>query len=340
MRLRAAIFWTLLALPALPAVRSGTEPTAPGYARMVSDFRQKNVLDLQQHFPFTVVLAFTPTERDNIAVLAAQTLTVPDGSDALPDYAAWKAFVASRWHNHTSSAYTMKFYAVALLSGLSQRHGVTTPQVIPALLHALGHPDRYFIGQNAFYALAFLTGHRSGERYWSRLVEDDPARRRALSWWNAWWQEAKTKHPVLDSATEAQARKDTLAVARRIETQIKPEFPELKAFAVSPDNAIASGPLVSLDYDTFAMQGFDGPGPPPRDCRLRVWSHLATPDLTDEGPRPVPAAVNFAGKMQSVFRSVLPGTDIAVEVQVATHDGALIQKIRQTLAPLQTGGAS
>jgi len=255
-------------------------------------------------------------------------------------------------------------FAADVLRDLAEQRLITTPAVIPYLIEGLKHSNRHSIGVSSFQALSYLTLRRSGYGVLypdggptSSFNKDEVKRAEAVAWWERWWRKNKNRHPVFDVEVEARTREAFLRVATLVEERIKPGFPEMAFYQVAPDVRVQySNPIFGIDYDPSRDARWGSLGPPTRlsDAASRVvkpvWLHIHAGFGTSELKQGLygeihppnllrnlanPGSREIAQVMaERVLYQTLSGTDIVIEVRVATQNQRLLEAFRRALRSL------
>jgi hypothetical protein len=280
--------------------------------------------------------ALSPSERDEIAMIAAERLSLGDigkGTTA----ADWKAeFLNLPENAMLRERWSENRHAGELLSYASEKQYITDASVIPYLIDAVDHPDTSCVG-NVFGALARLTRHRTGYRGVAQSGKMDDA---AEVWWRDWWEANRNKHPVFDLDLEKRTKTEWLRVSTLIESSMAGEFAVFGAYHVGKMETAAvagdSSPLFDLCYEPclFANMWW-GAGPRPDDnLWISVSAGFCSCDLPESQrgwarEESKPRAVKLP--VGTIYNRVLPGTDVAIRVRVATDSEAIVSALTKAL---------
>jgi len=340
MKARAAITAMVLALAA-----TGVADESAGWHGIVELFRDRDLIAIQ-HINTGAIEALPLEQRNAIALAAARSLAIADYLYAVGDPPVPQCFTSPPADDNPAKAECRRQWginssAAELLRHLAERRLIDDPRLLPYLIEGLDHPDRSSVGQKCFYALSYLTRHRSGDAYWARMVADERKHREIVRWWQDWWDRCSDKHPVFNAEAESLSRAEVLGAARRIEEQVKPHHPELSLFSV-PDELTPqlSSRFFQIEYNPWCYSLV----PPAMVDRgnlpwLCISSRFQSQDLSSDvtwpesAPTPPPA---LARRMVMIHSMVLPGTDIVVEVVAASEDEGLMSDLRTELAGIQS----
>lgn len=307
-------------------------------------FRQRNLAQLQKLSPRSIE-GLSLEQRNAVSLAAAQSLSIAEQLQAVGDDRLWEHLAKPPAEESPAEAecrrqWGINMCAAELLRHLAEKRLVDDPCLLPYLIEGLSHPDRFSVGQKCFYALTYLTRHRSGEVHWARLVEDRKRQEEITSWWREWWRTHQGKHPVFDVELEGRARTEVLEVARAIEAEVKPYHPELSMFSTPEALRLEwSIRFFRIEYNP-RLYALVTPLPVVRDDLpwLHISARLQNQDLSgtlwsdDEAPTP-PAELEE--HVATVYSRALDGTDIVVEVDVASKDERLIRDMQSALATRQ-----
>lgn len=282
-------------------------------------------------------------------------------------------------------------FAADLLVALSNKGYITTPDVIPHLIERMKHADNepynvtsdlipylvpnYIAGKKYQYCwnsgmsclriLAHLTQHQSG--LFGRQpedFEDDAWRRRIIDWWEKWWTQNKSQHPLFDTALEKRTRQEVWLARNLIAERLGPRFPQLFSSKVPKEQPLG----IHLDYPLFVLDYYPGLWNSIRsdmilqseeqslhdDPKVRIIIHarFGMKDLRhpEDRTKAIPDDFNSPeddrwpkelGKqlpVKTVFAKRLGRTDIIIEVKLATQDRKLASAMRTTLKELCSPG--
>lgn len=209
--------------------------------------------------------------------------------------------------------------------------------------------------------LAGLTKHHSGYPFWGKWNFTNNAwRRQIIDWWDKWWKLNKDKHPLFDSALDKRTRHEVCLINNLISERLKPRFSQLHSYGEAKEQALGS----CLDYPIYILDYYPGLWNSMRadirfpsdlewlrdDPKVRVIIHarFGMRDLRhpEDRTKAVPDDFNSPhddywrkdlGKqlpVKTVFAKRLNGTDIVIEVKLATQDRKLASAMRTTLKEL------
>jgi len=319
------------------------------WRRVVRMFRDRDLTQIQALRPRSIE-GLPLDQRNCIALEAARSLSIAEYIGAIGDDTLWEHFARPQAEDSPAEAecrrqWGINMSAAELLRHLAENRLIDDPRVVPYLIEGMSHPDRFSVGQKCFYALAYLTRHKSGEVYWARLVEDRERQEEITSWWRDWWPRHQGKHPVFDLEVEGRARAEVLRVARAIEMQVKPCHPELWLFSIPEVLALRwSSRFFQIEYNP-RLYALVTPLTVDRDDLpwVHISSRLQTQDLSgtlwSEAEAPTPP-VELRGQEIVVYSRVLDGTDIVVEVLAASMNEGLIRDLNAALADTHGTGLS
>ena len=319
------------------------------WRQVVQMFRDRDLTQIQALRPRSIV-GLPLDQRNRIAIEAARSLSIAEYIGAIGDDTLWEHFARPGAEDSPAEAecgrqWGINRSAAELLRHLAEHRLIDDPGVLPYLIEGLSHPDRFSVGKKCFYALTYLTRHRSGEIYWARLVEDREKQEEITSWWRDWWHRHQGEHPVFDLEVEGRARAEVLRVARAIEMQVKPGYLELSLFSTPEVLALHwSSRFFRIEYNPRLLALFT---PLTVDRNDLPWVHISarlqTPDLPGtlwskaEAPT---APMALRGQEIVVYSRVLDGTDIVVEVLAASNNEGLIRDLKAALADTPGAGLS
>jgi len=308
-------------------------------------FRQRNLTQLQQLSPRSIE-GLSLEQRNAVALAAARSLSIAEqleavGDDRLREHLAKPPAEESPAEAECRRQWGINMCAAELLRHLAEKRLIDDPRLLPYLIEGLRHPDRFSVGQKCFYALTYLTRHRSGEVHWARLVEDPKRQEEITAWWREWWRTHQGKRPVFDVEVEERARAEVMKVARAIEMEVKPCHPELSMFSTPEALALHwSTPFLRIEYNP-RRYALAPPFPVAREDLpwLHISARLQSQDLAgtlwSEEKAPAPPA-GLEAHVAQVYSRVLDGTDVVVEVVAASKDEGLIRDLQSALAPRQS----
>lgn len=120
----------------------------------------------------------------------------------------------------------------------------------------------------------------------------------------------------------------TVELGQRIKT-LAAKYSELAAFEPPQRIPGEHGNIrfIGTTYDPGKMSFTPFNKIPRGDCWLRLRSRLATPDLHADTTEPYTPPANA----RNIYASILPGTDVIFEVELATSNTELIQEMEKTL---------
>jgi len=302
-------------------------------------FEQRDLLALQR-LPAAEVEHLSPSERNAVALAAAQALTIKGYARALGGQSPNRRFTQPEARDSPAEAECRRQWGInmrsaELLRGLAEKRLIDEALVLPHLIEALEHPDRHFVGRDSFYALQHLTRRSSGEDYWGRGVPDGASHRRINRWWREWWERNQLKRPVFDLELEAAARREVLRLSRIIDDRLKPTFPELALFEVPDELALRwQRPLFHVEYDPGEGAVPVGPGVLPErlpwvlvSCQFRTEELPRRPGAPEPQPPP-----RLRGCVRTCYSRVLLNSDLVVEVKLASSNPALMTALRLALS--------
>ena len=314
-------------------------PLSGEAAQVLRLFEERDLLALQR-LRNAEVEALAASERNAVALAAAKALTLAPYARALGGQSPHRRFTQPEARDSPAEAecrrqWGINMRAAELLRHLAERRLIGEARVLPHLIGALDHPDRQFVGRDSFYALQHLTRRSSGAAYWGRGVPDAARHRKITRWWREWWEKNRSQRPVFDPELEAAARGEVFRLSRLIETRVKPQFPELALFQAPEELPLRwQGPLFYVEYNPALSAVPVGPGLDPKrlpwvlvSCRFRTEE---LPDREPRDPEPAPPA-RLRGSVRSCYSRVPPGSDLVVEVKVASGDPALVSAVQSAL---------
>jgi len=328
---------------------TGAAEEQVNWRRVVHALEGRDLGQIQELCPGSVE-HLSLDQRNAIALAAAKSLSIAQYIDAIGESRLWEHFTTPPAEDSPREAecrrqWGINMAAAELLRHLAEKRLINDPRVLPYLIEALDHPDRFSVGQKCFYALGYLTRHTSGEVYWARLVEDEKRHKEVVLWWQGWWSKNRGRHPVFDAEVERRARAEVIRVARQIEREVKPHRAELSLFSL-PKNLVLRWPrlLFEIEYNP-RLWSLAPPLNVDRDSL--PWVHIScrfqSEDLPAEAPWAAKETPTPPGELREPVRAVyfraLEGTDIVVEVLAASKDEGLIAALcaaldaRRSVAP-------
>ena len=282
-------------------------------------------------------------ERNEAALAAAKSLSIKKYTGAIGKNSIHKHFTKPPGQDSPAEAecrrqWGINMSAAELLRHLSEQRMINDPRVLPYLIAALDHPDRGSVGQPCFYALRHLTYHESGDAYWAQLGGDAKRHVEVLSWWKEWWKKNRQKHPIFDRNVEERSRALVLDLAKRIDAELKPKYPQLAEFSVPKQLRLCGppSPLFDIEYNPRLLANVHPHGLDRDDLPwLYIACELKTPDLTEppgwrrQYERLPPRGLR--SHLKKVYSFEVDGTDIIVSVRVASRQNELIKDIERVL---------
>ncbi|HEV2453770.1 MAG TPA: hypothetical protein VGY98_05890 [Verrucomicrobiae bacterium] len=271
--------------------------------------------------------AFPPDERNAVFLLAAQSLSTTNAGTALE-------FMSSMLDDY-----------IAVSNGITyQDHGITSKNAIPYLIENL-KADVGF--EETIEILRELTrrngGFVNGNDFF--FVKNPQA---VVDWWKNWWRQDQERHPIFDADLEMLLRGEVLKLDDKI-VQASVGVPDKTGylrwdsgtrFVLEHDGRMYSGEewkdpdsVFTFYYGHFPGGGFKSGGyfPQMGDDVLRIRGEYLTKDLfsTNEPPQGDIPGESFP--MQEIFSETIQGTDIAIKVEIATKNKALITALKEGL---------
>jgi len=339
MRQRVGLFVLLLGLATVAVAQDEVD-----WQEAVLMFRQRDLAQLQKLSPRSIE-GLSLEQRNAVSLAAAQSLSIAEQLQAVGDDRLWEHLAKPLAEESPAEAecrrqWGINVCAAELLRHLAEKRLINDPCLLPCLIEGLSHPDRFSVGQKCFYALTYLTRHRSGEVHWARMVEDRKRQEEITSWWREWWRTHQGKHPVFDSEVEGRARTEVLEIAKAIEVEVKPCYPELSLFLTPEVLRLEwSARFFRIEYNP-RLYALVTPLPVVREDLpwLHISARLQSQDLSgrlwsqDEAPAPPAELEEHVAK---VYSRMLDGTDIVVEVVAASKDEGLIRDLQSALATRQ-----
>lgn len=316
------------------------QPRQSPSERVTELVKARDTETLKKEFLLSTVIALSAVERDKIAVTLAETFPLDDGL-RVTEPKEFFAYLQANPGAGQHPALLLKSYATEIVTVLAEQRLLTDFRVLPGLITALAHPS-FDIARDAHRSLVALTGHNTGTvhwPYWPHVPKDVPARAEVLAWWRNWWAKNKERQPIFTPALEARLKQVVSRMATALVTDLKgkpPErFLELTLFTVRPDQ------VERRDIDFFPLY-WSRPALPSKealDIFIRIQGRFGMPDLAsaedarsrDRDPLSFPDTPEVAGLRavrQTLYGGYLPGTDLRVEVEMATHNTALINAAR------------
>ena len=293
---------------------------------------------------WTAIAPLPESQRNSLLLAAAKTFAVRGDYPEWITATNWDKFVVETLHYRVSRETDMKRWAALLFYFISQHMMTTNAEVIPYLIEGLAHPD-HPIASRCWRALYEWTGHSSGEGVLSRLPGGplESLRQPSIDWWRKWWGQNKNKHPILDRSLEERVWREFVRTARKV-GDLPPEFgPEMAPYAPPTDEPIKLdyiNPLFTLPLETYLNDWWS-----PRryllvngtwtnvlvhEVYLLVHAGFKTKDIAAGPSREKANPLSKKAPLEEVFSGVLKGTDIAVEVKVATEDVRLVRALKKT----------
>ncbi|HEV2329751.1 MAG TPA: hypothetical protein VGY56_13295 [Verrucomicrobiae bacterium] len=290
----------------------------PGFDSLSKLARQRQ---FSIFFNSNVVDSLTPEQCNQIAIIATKSLVAT---------------------NETSGANSAQYDALMLLQALNDHRLIQTPEVIPYLIDRLSvttREDPNFINYDLLYLLNNLTGRNVGFD-----SHGDVTNQLAIAdWWKNWWQENKDLHPLYDKQLEAILRNEIFATDAKItEAKPTPDFAwdSSTHFLLQNNGRVGQGgernggprdTLFTFYYGHSPGGGFKSGGYfPPSDDVLCLCGEFLTknPGETDEPLYGVTSG-NKTFLMQEVSSRTVPATGIAIKVEIATTNVALVNFLRE-----------
>jgi hypothetical protein len=250
-----------------------------------------------------------------------------------------KSLVAT---NETNGAHSSPYDALMLLQALNAHRLIQTPEVIPYLIDRLSmttREDPNFINYDLLNLLNSLTG-----RNVSFDSHGDVTNQLAIAdWWQNWWQENKDLHPLYDKQLETILRNEILATDAKItEAKPRPNFvwDSSAHFLLQNNGRVDDGgernggpsdTLFTFYYGHSPSGGAKSGGYfPPSDDILYLCGEFLTknPGETDKPLYGVTLG-NKKFLMHEISSRTIPGTGIAIKVETATTNVALVNVLRE-----------
>lgn len=335
MKLLNVMVCAIMLTSACAVARAESAAKARSHAELSAMFEDANTWRLASDM-YRTVDAMTQNERNDLALIAAERLTLGDLGKNLTA-ADWKPEFINRPENKPiGSRWWMNQRAAELLRYMCEQHYVSDAKVILHLIDALDHPDRWWVRRDALYALVALTHHHCGDRTISNY-DKEKYLAEVNDWWRRWWRAKQNKHPIYDSELDTRIKAEGQKVVQRIANTVGRDFRVMKAFQV-PDKAPGAANY-NLLYDFWyeprlycTVWWGDGPRPD-EDLWLDVSVEFGMHDLIVPGdwmePYPKPDMVKLP--IRTIYEKRLTGCDAVVRVRIAAKDEALVAAIRQTL---------
>lgn len=324
---------SFLLVALLPIHTHAEEATNAG--SVVKAFEERNLAEIQGIRPRSSE-GFSLKERNEVALAAAKSLSIKEYIGAIGTDSIYRHFTKPHKQDSPQEAECRRqlginWSAASLLQHLAEERMIDDPKVVPYLIDALDHPDRYRVGQKCFYALTALTRQESGDIYWARLVPDAKQHAEICRWWKDWWKQNKEKHPIFDAELETLARKRVLQLTRIVAENLRPRFPELNLFQVPETLPLRwQRPLFYVEYDpstwSLPLDFFNG------ITRKRLPWILVSCRFQSAGLQDtwaIEEKLQPTGKlrdrMKTCYSETLQGSDLLVEVMVASENETLMK---------------
>lgn len=244
------------------------------------------------------------------------------------------------------------------LYGLSREGLITDPQIIPHLIKALKTTrgrNTYGIRKDMAGALSFMTARMMGMVCWSApdysLEPDTKEFDQVVSWWEGWWDSNKDKHPVFDRIQYGKIRVACCEIEGVIQKELGPKHPELALFTAETNRPFGTkfGRMFEHQYEPYYISrpiyfpsngapqiGKNGSMPIPYNELpwLEVASRFEYPEMQTEWERmkAKQPPKHLQGFLTSVYSNKVEGTDIYIEVRVASPNKDFIDDLRKALA--------
>jgi hypothetical protein len=275
-------------------------------------------------------------QRNQVALAAAKSLSVKKYIEAIGDDSIYKHFTKPSTQESPAETECRKQLGInrssaSLLQHLAEKRMINDPGILPYLIEALDHPDRHWVGQKCFYALKYLTRQESGDIYWARLVSDEKKHAEIHKWWQDWWQRNREKHPIFDADLETLARREVLRLARSIDENLKPRFPELKLFQVPETLPLRwQRPLFYVEYDpgnwSLLPNSFDGINSK-RLPWILISCRFQSKGLKDTWAREdkLQPTERLRDRMKTCYSKTIQGSDLLVEIMAASENETLMK---------------
>ncbi len=234
-------------------------------------------------------------------------------------------------------------YQSEMLQVLCEQGFLTEPAVIPSLIETMKHCTNYAnysCAENSLRSLSLMTrrmwgavGYGGGEY---SLINNPPNQERIVAWWEEWWKDNQHKHPVYDGELEQKVQSEFLQMEQVIENSVKPQFTVLKWFSAETNlprmTGLSSGTLNERRYEPFQSQELQLSE---ADIWLEIACRFQYPEMPAKDPayrshHPPSRLEKFTTKVAS---RPINGSDIVIEVEVATPDKALVDALKKELAP-------
>ena len=231
---------------------------------------------------------------------------------------------------------------ITLLRNLSNDRLISDPGVIEPLINLLDYPgQKTDIRDEAAQVLCQLTRQPYSELYQYSAGEEHS---QFVKWWRDWWTKNKNKHPVFDD----DVKKTIIARVSAIQKQIclgVAGYGELGYLHPTwvQINYIDPSVIANIEVDTAVLSAVFGRTTSEGETRvarrgqdevlLRIKAQFETPSLVTNQVRNFGTLRNWSeGRVEQVYREELPGTDIVITVEAASHDGVFAGLVRACLA--------
>jgi hypothetical protein len=294
--------------------------------------------------------AFAQEQRNAVFVSAAESLVMANGTPTNKAGTYLNAFDGGALSFMNSMVAYYDY--VTLSNGTTYNDcGITTAKAIPYLIEGLkvvGTGDPRFIDQYSQIIIQILgkltrrnTGYVNGYGHFFERNHEA-----VIKWWQEWWQENKERHPVFDANLEIILRDAVLKIEEEV-TQAKPnrtfQWDGGARFALEQHGDFYSGnewnggsPNSAFTFSFgHSQEGGAKNGtyaPELGDDVLYIRGEFLTKGLAGkDGPA---HGTSFSGQkfpMQEIFSETVNGTGIAIKVQIATTNTALLRVLGEKL---------
>jgi hypothetical protein len=317
---------------------AATTPAAAGdkeFAAVQEAFAKRDLILLhrlsQQDYK-KLILPLNQEQLNRVALLAGENLEI----DSVLKGVKYDKFfdlllppvnvkVHERWQLNSAS--------MNLLRRLSAERRITDSAVLPHLVQALKHPYST-IKRYAYYSLRDLTFRDVGSEVFDRVVDDAEKERPSLQWWQNWLKANKGKQLIIDVAFEKKLKKRFLDTMHQVFASLGAKYPDELMKAHKPAKVYsAHARLPDIAYTPRMMAFIAGTGPKQKKLDelpgLWIGAQFLTPgpDTARKG-----ASRPFVDRTYKVvYQEVMPNTDVAFRVLLATPNPKLEQDMIQLL---------
>jgi len=288
---------------------------------------------------------FSQDQRETVFLLAAKMLVTTN--DAKLNIGEVNEDSLAFLNNLVENVY------FTVQDGVTYRdYGITNSEAIPYLIAALTdvkngdsrlvHTDSELIIQILNRLTGRNTGFVNGNDHFfatNYLAVTD--------WWQDWWRQNKNRHPVFDVALEEILRNEILKLDEKI-MNAKPTpyfgWDSTTRFELENNISLYSGRVDGPPNSAFTFYYGHSPGsgakgggyaPDWGDDVLCVRGKFLTRDLFLKDEPPYGTLFHKKFPMQEIFSETVAGTGIAIKVQIATTNTALINVLRNELNKLK-----